>query len=67
MTITASIASIKNNSIRRIVWLAWCPVVTLLMISRFACSPNLLSIVGTANRIGWNGMRANLASNSSYQ
>ena len=56
MTITALIARIKNNSIRHALWVAWCPVVTLLMISRFAYSPNLRAIVATTNRIGWNGV-----------
>ena len=56
MTITAYIAHIRNNSIRRTVWMAWCPVVTLLMISSFAYSPNLRTIVMTANKLGWNGV-----------
>jgi hypothetical protein len=56
MTITALIARIKNNSIRHALWLAWCPVVTLLMISRFAYSPNLRAIVMTTNRLGWHGV-----------
>jgi hypothetical protein len=56
MTITARIAHIKNNALRRTIWMVWSPLLTLQMISEFAYSPNLRTIVITANKLGWNGV-----------
>lgn len=56
MNITAKIAHIKNNSLRRAIWLVWSPLLTLQMISEFAYSPNLRTIVMTVNKLGWNGV-----------